>query len=205
MTIIELKESLNQFTIFSINDVRKIEPEFDKRRLNEWHKKGYLKKVIRGHYIFSDLAVNENVLFEIANKIYNPSYVSLEIALSYYHLTPESVYEITSVATRKTNEFKTPIARFNYKSLKPNLFFGYKLVKYDQKSFKIAEVEKAILDYLYFNPRLKTAADFEGIRIDLDSFQEQVNQERLKKYLSEFNQKTFQKRVNDFLRFIKNA
>lgn len=205
MTIIELKESLNQFTIFSINDVRKIEPEFDKRRLNEWHKKGYLKKVIRGHYIFSDLAVNENALFEIANKIYNPSYVSLEIALSYYHLTPESVYEITSVATRKTNEFKTPIARFNYKSLKPNLFFGYKLVKYGQKSFKIAEAEKAILDYLYFNPRIRTADDFESIRIDLDSFQEQVNRERLKKYLSEFNQKTFQKRVNDFLRFIKNA
>lgn len=205
MTIFELTAAFKQFTIFSISDVRKIESKFDKRRLNEWQAKGYIKKIAKGYYIFTDMAINENVLFDIANKIYNPSYVSLEIALSYYRLIPESVYEITSVTTKKTNGLKTPLAQFSYRSVKADLFFGYKLAKYDNKSFKIAEAEKALLDYFYFNPRLKTADDFEGIRIDLDSFQEHVNWERLQRYLDEFKQKTFEKRVNNFLRYIKNA
>ena len=41
----------------------------------------------------------------VANKIYSPSYISLETALSYYGLIPESVYALTSVSTRKTISF----------------------------------------------------------------------------------------------------
>lgn len=205
MKYIELKEALKQFTVFSINDIRKIDPDFDKRRLSEWSNKGYLKKVIRGYYIFSDLEIDENVLFEIANKVYSPSYISLQIALSYYHLIPESVYELTSVTTKTTQVLKSPIANFSYKSIKPSLFFGYKLVRYNEKSFKVAEVEKAILDYLYFNPSLKTTEDFESIRIDEDSFKEQVNKEKLKRYLAQYKQRTFEKKVGDFLKVIENA
>jgi len=36
--------------------------------------KGVHKKIIRGHYIFSDLEIDENVLFVIANKIYKPNF-----------------------------------------------------------------------------------------------------------------------------------
>ena len=205
MKFLELKEALKEFTIFSINDVKKIEPSFHRRRLNNWQDKDYIKKVIKGYYIFSDLQIDENILFEIANKIYSPSYVSLEKALSYYHLIPESVYEITSVTSRLTQKLNTSLASFSYKSLKPDFYFGYKIVNYEQKRFLFAEVEKAILDYLYFNARLTTEDDFAGMRIDTDSFKEQVNEQKLISYLEAFGQKKLSKRTRNFLEFINNA
>ena len=205
MRYIELNESLRDFTIFSLNDIKKIDKNFHRRRLNEWQNKGYIKKITRGYYIFSSLTLYENVLFEIANRIYNPSYISLEMAFSYYHLIPESVYGITSVSTRRTYKFKTSIGEFAYRKIKPNLFFGYNLVSYKDKRFKIASIEKAILDYFYINPNIKTEVDFASLRMNKDLFLKQINEEKFYGFLKEFDQKRLTRRVNSFLEFMKNA
>ena len=134
MKFLELKSELRDFTIFSLNEIKNIEPGFHRRRLNEWQDNGYIKKVVRGYYIFSDLKLSEEILFKIANRIYLPSYISLESALSYYHLIPESVYGITSISTRKTYHFVTSIGEFIYRALKPPLFFGYDFLKVKQNS-----------------------------------------------------------------------
>jgi len=55
MKFLEFKNELKDFAIFSLNEIRTIDPNFHRRRLNEWQDKGYIKKVIRGYYIFSDL------------------------------------------------------------------------------------------------------------------------------------------------------
>ncbi len=205
MRYIELKALLKDFTVFSIEDIKKIDKNFHRRRLNEWQDKGYIKKIIKGYYIFSDLELSENILFEIANRIYNPSYISLEMALSYYHLIPESVYSITSVSTRKTYKFKTLIAEFRYQTIKPALFFGYNIVNYGNKNFKIADVEKVLLDYFYLNPNIKGKNDFASLRINNEMFLSQINEEKLYTFLEKYAQKTLKKRIVDFLRFIKNA
>jgi len=202
MQFIEFKRLLKDFTVFSLDDVRRVDSSFHRRRLNDWQEKGYIKKVIRGYYIFSDLEMSESVLFEIANRIYAPSYISLEMVLSYYHLIPESVYGITSVSTRRTYTFKTPIAEFSYRTIKPALFFGYELVKYDNKVYKIASVEKAILDYLYLHPDINTPDDFASLRIDKDMFFDQVNKEKIDQFLDQFAQKTLTKRFRTFWEFL---
>lgn len=71
MKYLEFREALKSFTLFSNREIKKVDDNFHRRRLNEWQEKGYIKKIIRGYYIFSDLEMNENVLFEIANKIHN--------------------------------------------------------------------------------------------------------------------------------------
>lgn len=81
MRYIELREYLKDFTLFSISDIRKIDPNFHRRRLTEWQDKGYILKVIRGYYLFSDTKINEQALFQIANRIYQPSYISFERTL----------------------------------------------------------------------------------------------------------------------------
>ena len=121
MRFMDFKEKLKPFSVFSLSEIRKVDSNFQRRRLNEWQEKGYIKKVIRGHYIFSDLELEESVLFEIANRIYKPSYISFEIALSYYSFIPESVYIITSASTRKTYRFSTSIGTFTYRMIKPCL------------------------------------------------------------------------------------
>ena len=205
MRYLELRESLKDFTVFSLNDIRAVDGSFHRRRLNEWQEKGYIRKVIKGYYTFSDLELNESVLFEIANRIYAPSYISLEMALSYYHLIPESVYGITSVTARKTYRFKTRVAEFAYRTVKPVLFFGFELVRYDGKVFKIAAIEKAILDYLYLMPHLRTEDDFQSLRFDRDMFFEQVSEERMNESLALFASKALARRTRTFWRFLENA
>ncbi len=205
MNYIKLKNFLKDYTIFSLNDIKMIDSSFYRRRLNEWQDKGYIKKIIRGYYIFSDLEINEYALFEIANKIYNPSYISSEMALSYYHFIPESVYGITSVSTRRTYSFKTPIAEFIYKTVKPQLFFGYNLIKYNNKYIKIASLEKAILDYFYLHSDIKGEDDFASLRLNKKIFLKEVSEEKLNKFLERFAQKSLTKRIESFGEFMKNA
>ena len=205
MNYTKLKNFLKDYTIFSLNNIKMIDSSFYRRRLNEWQDKGYIKKIIRGYYIFSDLEINEYVLFEIANKIYNPSYISSEMALSYYHFIPESVYGITSVSTRRTYSFKTPIAEFIYKTVKPQLFFGYNLIKYNNKYIKIASLEKAILDYFYLHSDIKGENDFASLRLNKEIFLKEFNEEKLNKFLERFAQKSLTKRIESFGEFMKNA
>lgn len=205
MRYLELRKHLKDFTLFSLGDIKKIDPGFHRRRLSEWQDKDYIVKIINGHYLFSDTKVNEAVLFEIANRIYQPSYVSFEMALAHYGLIPESVYGITSASTRRTYRFHTPVADFIYRTIKPALFFGYEIVKYDGKTYKIASPEKAILDYFYLNPNLKNAADYAGLRINQEVFSRIVNREKLEAYLSRINQKNLRKRMNSFGEFMSDA
>lgn len=205
MRYIELKEGLKNFTIFSLNDIKSIGKDFFRTRLTEWQKKGYIKKVVKGYYIFSDLELNENVLFEIANKIYSPSYISFEMALSYYHLIPESVYGIISASTRRTYRFKTKIGEFTYRTIKPGLFFGYKIVKYNNRSFKIAVPEKAVLDYFYINSDIETKSDFSNLRIDRDSFLRQIAEDKLFSFLEKFEKEAMSRRIKALWEFMKNA
>jgi predicted transcriptional regulator of viral defense system len=205
MNFIEFKEKFKDFTVFSLNDIRNSEGNFRRRSLNEWQDKGYIKKVIDKYYVFSDLELNENVLFEIANRIYSPSYVSMEMALSYYHLIPESVYTITSITTKKTNSFDTKIGNFDYRTVKPEFYFGFIIEDYDDKHYKIASIEKSILDYLYLNPGVREKEDFKSLRINYDEFRSSIDPEKIYSYTSGFLQKALKKRVDAFMEYMKNA
>jgi len=88
--------------------------------------------------------------FFIANKLYQPSYISLETALSYHKIIPEVVYGNTSITTKTSREFETPIGNFTYRHIKTEAFTGYELREVDRYKVLIAEPEKALADYLYF-------------------------------------------------------
>jgi len=196
MNFLQFKNSLRDFPLFSIADIRATHGGFDRRRLSEWQKKGYIKKIIKGYYLFSDLDIDESTLLAIANKIYKPSYISFETAMSYYRLIPESIYMITSASTRRTSLFETPMARFSYRTIKPSLFFGYSLLT---GGIKMAFVEKALLDYLYINPAVRTADDFASLRINREEILSRVNMERLTGYVQRFNHKRLSKTMKHFL------
>lgn len=86
----------------------------------------------------------------IANRLYAPSYISFEYALSRYGIIPESVYAITSATTRVTREFLVNHKSFTYAHIKKQAYRGYKAEKIGGVTLLIAEPEKALADYLYF-------------------------------------------------------
>lgn len=86
----------------------------------------------------------------LANILYQPSYLSLEFALSYYSIIPETVYTITSVTTKPTREFIVTNRAFAYKTIKDKAYLGYIPREIDNQTFLIATAEKSLADYLYF-------------------------------------------------------
>ena len=205
MTYIEFQKIAGPFAVFSLADIRQADPAFCRRRFNEWQEKGYIRKVIRGYYVFADKALNEKVLFEISNRIYAPSYVSFEMALAYYGLIPESVYGVTSASTRKTSHFKTPIGSFIYRTLRPKLYFGFEFLKSNERFFKLASPEKAFLDLFYIKTELRDAASFEGLRINREAFLKIMNRDKVNGYLDVYAQASLKRRVNNFWEYIKHA
>src|SRR3989338_8524225 len=80
--------------------------------LHRLKKQGRIESVKRGLYKLSDEHIYD---LYVANKIYEPSYVSLEFALSYHRVIPENVYEITSITTKTTRRFETLGKIFSYR------------------------------------------------------------------------------------------
>jgi predicted transcriptional regulator of viral defense system len=190
---------------FSIREVAQLYPGFEQENLLNWQKKGHILRIRNGWYSVSGRISTEEHLYWIANKIYRPSYISLESAFAYYHWIPEAVFTITSVSTLKTKAFDTPVGHFRYSSVKPTLFWGYTLLKVEAFGVKIAEPEKALLDFLYLNPKVESMADFEALRFDTDQMRQDIDREKLSAYVRMFDSVSLSKRVHAFIQFLDYA
>jgi len=204
MRYLELKDKIGSYAVFSLSDIRQIDSNFHRRRLNEWQDKSYIQKIVKGYYFFTAAKINDSILYRIANRIYSPSYVSLEMALSHYSLIPESVYAVTSISTRRKYRFNTKIGRFYYRAVKPELFFGYKIIKDNENVYKIADFEKAILDFLYLNPRYETKKDFLGLRFNREIFWDSIDEQKMRRYLKRFSQKKLSARMDKLMGCLQN-
>lgn len=197
MKYIDFQNTFNNRVLIDVREVKTVFPDFDSRRFYEWQKNGYIKKLTKLFYIFADKRITENETCFIANRLSEPSYLSLEYALRYYNLIPETVYLLTSVTTRKTKSVSTPISNFSYRVIKENLFFGYKIINTDGVSFKMAEPEKALLDLLYLRSDIKNKNDFAELRINQDVFRELIDMEKLRQYALAFGSKTLLQKIKN--------
>ena len=137
-------------TLFSPQDLRHLlgASEISVRfLLTRASQRGDVIKLRRELYVLPDHPASD---LEIANRLYQPSYVSFEYALGYYHLIPEAVYEVTSATTRTIRRFEALGKTFTYRRLKPAAFTGYLPEKVGGRVILIAEPEKALVDSLYF-------------------------------------------------------
>lgn len=142
-------------------------------------KAGHLIRVKKGIYVFGSLYSHRPFSLEVlANKIYGPSYVSAEYALSFWGLIPEGVNEVTSMTTGKNKHFTTPVGRFSYHHLKP-LHFSVGVVSVKQAdgySALIATPEKALVDLLMLHKENPSSPEelkrvlFEDLRIYEEGF-----------------------------------
>ncbi|MBN1561798.1 hypothetical protein JW998_16225 [candidate division KSB1 bacterium] len=142
-----------------------------KLQVSQWKKNGLLVPLKKNLYVLhkDDRKITPSRIY-IANQLVFPSYVSLETALSFYGMIPERVYAVTSVTSKKTNQYTNSFGTFTYKSLQPFRYFGYELLR-DENGMAvfIANKEKALLDFLYFNvpvKDIKNAGFIESFRLE---------------------------------------
>jgi hypothetical protein len=120
-------------------------------KLNYLLKIKALVRIKKGIYVFGEKFARQPYSSEVlANMIYGPSYVSLEWACQYYRLIPEKVTTVTSVTTKRSKQFQTPIGLFTYDHLSLQVFpVGVTLVKFSEtQQALIATKEKALSDLL---------------------------------------------------------
>ena len=172
---------------FSHQDILSFYPSEKKESLKQalfrWRKKGWVQSLKKGLYELSypeDLALPD---LWIANKLYSPSYVSLETALSYYSVIPEVSMAVTSVTTKPTRRFKNKHGLFIYRTIHPAGFRGYYVEKYREYDILIAEPEKALADYLYFKTSRRKKYDFGEERWDKKLIQ-RLDRKKLVQYAS---------------------
>ncbi|ELR71652.1 hypothetical protein C900_02388 [Fulvivirga imtechensis AK7] len=169
--------------LFSVQDARKHFSGFDRKRLTEWQKKGYIQKVAREYYLFTDVQKEINLWWYVANRVFEPSYVSLQSALSYYGFIPEAVFHVMSITTKKTKEVDTPDVRFIYRNMKQTHYFGYTLIPYGKEhQIRLAEPEKALLDLLYLETSIKKQEDFNAWRFNKQVILETANMTLMEEY-----------------------
>jgi len=193
----------NRYPVLTVKDIKIIaNDEIKSIQLSRWVKKKLLAKLRRGIYFLP-----ENVKissFILANKMFEPSYISLESALFYYGLIPDIVVANTSITSRKTCRFKANGQNFIYQKIKPELFFGYEEIKINNWGFLIASPEKTILDYFYLNQNeLKNEDDWRELRINKDLYLKEINKNKLFKFCKLFNNQKLTKIIKEFDKYIR--
>jgi len=117
-------------------------PQTLKVLLSRLVKNGELEKLKTNVYVLT----GRNVSIEkIANKIYYPSYLSFEWALSSYGILSQMPYILTFATSLKTKKISLGNTKIEYRQLKKDLFFGFVL----KDGLYIALPEKALLDCFY--------------------------------------------------------
>jgi hypothetical protein len=142
-------------------------PPAVRRQLSRWVASGRLVQLRRGLYaVAPPFARAAPDVLAVAARIRRPSYVSLQSALSYHGVIPESVHSVTSVTTGRPGRYETALGHFTYRHVGPQLFWGYREVGAGGGgSAYVALSEKALLDLFHLTPGDITASFVRELRL----------------------------------------
>ncbi|MBI5447474.1 MAG: hypothetical protein HY939_01940 [Gammaproteobacteria bacterium] len=153
----------------------------------------YLLPVRKGLYLIGEKLRGKSCPvnpYELAVKIYAPSVVSLESALSYHGLIPEAVYTVSSVCVKRKKTYSTPVGQFSYQTVPPVSFYEeVERISDNNSEFFMAKPWRAICDYIYCNKLdWRTVAPLaQSLRIDvtqLPPLSEETRQALMRYYKS---------------------
>ncbi len=163
------KNTLSQFIELSDNSLY--------TNIKRWLKSGNLIQLKRGLYVTADYVTalkNRDAYVEfLANKLREPSYLSMETVLQKYNMLSEAVYGWTSVTLKTKRIYKNRFGAFIYRNIKESLFDGFEIRRVDGFNIRVASRAKALFDYLYYKLIRVREVDWElieSLRLNWDEF-----------------------------------
>jgi hypothetical protein len=128
-------------------------------------------RIRRGLYCLSDRYSRGRINpLELATRVYGPSYVSLETALSHHGWIPEAIHAVTSVALGRSRTFDTPVGLFSFTRVPQRIFLaGVRRVSEEGRgAFFLATPLKALAEHVYVQKYDWTSAApiVQSLRVD---------------------------------------
>ena len=177
-----------------------VDPKLIRIQLSRWIKAGKIYQLRRGLYSTAPPYQRQQPHpFLVANHLQKASYVSLQSALSFYGLIPEVVNITTSVSTGRPERLDTPLGTFEFRHIKTELLFGYRMTELGEQSALIATPEKALLDLIYLQPGGGSLAYLKELRLQNT---EKLDKDLLRRQSEKFNTPKIQNAVKSILQLI---
>ncbi len=172
---LEKLSSLSYFDKETLAQVIEVSDNSLYANIKRWLKKGELVQLKKGWYVteayLRRLGDPDAYRSFIANKLREPSYLSLEQVLQRHNILTEAVFAFTSVTLKSRRVYKNKLGVYFYRNLKSDLFKGYRIVSRSGFDIKEATKAKALFDYLYLRLwRVKTIDKelIRSFRLNLD-------------------------------------
>lgn len=140
-------------------------------------------------------------LFTVAQKIYGPSAISFESALSYHGWIPEAVYTVVSATTKRSRCFESALGVFDFVRVPLNPFFvGIDRIVTDGESFFMARPWRAVLDLVLVRKHEWKGIDplLKSLRIEPESLSKTDPVE-----LAELEKAYYNRRISKFLNDVR--
>ena len=177
-------------TVFTLQEIALLFPEIPygnlKKRMSYFSKSGAIKKLSRGVY-----AKDKFDILELANKVYTPSYISLETVLQkagvifqYY----ESIFAVSYVSRTVEVGGRTIV----YRRMKKDVFLNKQGIE-EQENVVMATPERAFLDavFLYKNYHFDNLAP--------------LNWDKIMELKNLYQSRAFNRRVEEYRQIYKEG
>jgi predicted transcriptional regulator of viral defense system len=170
-------------TVFTFKDISLLWAETDrnliKRRINYYVKTGKLYSIRKGLYA-KDRNYNK---FELATKIYIPSYISFETVLAQAGVIFQ-FYPQIFVASYLTREIEVDGQKYSFRKIKDVILTNHSGLEF-KENYWVASPERAFLDLLYLNKNYH----FDNL--------DPLNKEKIFEILPIYKNKALEKRVKE--------
>ncbi|AFG36186.1 type IV toxin-antitoxin system AbiEi family antitoxin domain-containing protein [Spirochaeta africana] len=152
--------------------------------LSRWTRSGRLLRLRRELYAISPAHGGRPLdPLEVANPLYQPSYISMTTALAYHGILDWSrVHDphgwlkqveppdlVVSVTTRNTQRFRNTLGSYRYHHLNPELYWGYQSQPLGTSWHPVADPHKALFDLWYFHPIRWTPKLYDILQLATDT------------------------------------
>lgn len=137
--------------------------------------KGKIHKLSKGVY-----TIHTNP--ELAIFAFKPAYFGLQDALSFYNIWEQETIPVI-ITSKKVRSGIRNILGSNVliKHLEPKLLFGYKYFLANETAYSYSDIEKTLIDLVYFNEPISPEA--------LKKLRKLINKNKLLVYLKSYNSK----------------
>lgn len=177
----KIREFIKSVPVFRVRDIELLvgNRNYAHLILHKLTKKGEIKRVVKGWYSLHDDPIVSVFCFK-------PAYVGLQEALSLHNLWEQET-NVVVITTKKVRGGIREILGNNVilRTIEPKYFFGFDLIKYENFFVPVSDIEKTLIDFVYFKESLAR----ETLREIIKRMNKQKLIEYLKKYPSKFKQK----------------